>query len=64
MSPDGTERMRIRIVPRVNLPSPILKLVGDRTVHYDDCPPGYYERRTYRSYGRGGRYYETTYYEY
>ena len=36
VSPDGTERMRIRIVPRVNLPSPILKLVGDRTVHYDE----------------------------
>ena len=29
-----------------------------------DCPPGYYESRSYR-YGRGGRrYYETTYYEY
>jgi uncharacterized protein YcfJ len=35
-----------------------------RTVRYDDCPPARYEHRTYRSYGRGGRYYETTYYEY
>ena len=32
-----------------------------RTVRYDDCAPGRYE---YRSYGRGGRYYESTYYEY
>ena len=35
-----------------------------RTVRYDDCPPGRYEYRTYRSYGRGGRYYESSYYEY
>ena len=33
-------------------------------VRYDDCPPVHHERRSYRSYGRGGRYYESTYYEY
>lgn len=36
-----------------------------RHVHvYDDCPPPRYEYRSYRTYGRGGRYYESTYYEY
>ena len=36
-----------------------------RTVrYYDDCPPARYEYRSVRRYGRGGRYYETTYYEY
>lgn len=36
-----------------------------RHVHvYDDCPPPRYEYRSHRTYSRGGRYYESTYYEY
>jgi hypothetical protein len=36
-----------------------------RVVRYDDCgPDGRYEYRVVRRYGRGGRYYESTYYEY
>ena len=35
-----------------------------RVRYYDDCPPGGYRYRSYRSHGRGGRYYETAYYEY
>jgi len=36
VNPDGTERMRIRIVPRVALPAPILKLLKGQTIHYDE----------------------------
>jgi hypothetical protein len=35
-----------------------------RVERYDDCPPRRYESRSYRTYGRGGSYSETTYYEY
>jgi hypothetical protein len=35
-NPDGTERTRIRIVPHLNLPAPLLKLAGGRTIHYDE----------------------------
>jgi hypothetical protein len=33
------------------------------TYYYDDCGPTRYEYRSYRGYGRGGRYYSSTYYE-
>lgn len=33
---DGTERTRIRIVPRVALPAPILKLLKGQPIHYDE----------------------------
>lgn len=36
VSPDGTERTRIRIVPRIALPAPILKLLKGQTIHYDE----------------------------
>lgn len=36
VSPDGTERTRIRIVPRVALPSALHKLLDGRTIHYDE----------------------------
>jgi hypothetical protein len=36
VNPDGTERTRIRIVPRVALPAPILKLLKGQTIHYDE----------------------------
>ena len=36
LNADGTERTRIRIVPRVALPSPILKLLKGQTIHYDE----------------------------
>ncbi len=36
VNPDGTERTRMRIVPRVALPAPILKLLKGQTIHYDE----------------------------
>lgn len=36
VNPDGTERMRIRIVPRVALPSAIQKLLKGQAIHYDE----------------------------
>jgi hypothetical protein len=36
VNPDGTERMRTRIVPRISLPGPMLKLVNGRTIYYDE----------------------------
>jgi hypothetical protein len=34
--PDGTERMRVRIVPNVHLPSSLKKLIGDHAVQYEE----------------------------
>jgi hypothetical protein len=36
VSPDGTERTRIRIVPRVALPAAIQKLLKGQAIHYDE----------------------------
>jgi hypothetical protein len=34
--PDGKERRRVRVVPRVNLPSSLQKLLNGRPLHYEE----------------------------